>query len=142
MTTQTIKSRGSVTIDVEQCKGCELCIPVCPPNVLDTPPLTVSVFVLRVTDPPRPASDLTVRSTVVLSVAPGDRVTAAPVPIAPAAATLSVPAVMFTWLPATNELAAVPRVSVPRGRPCSSTSNPPLDRDPRMVTRAGILLSP
>ena len=35
MTTQTIKSRGTVTIDVEQCKGCELCIPVCPPNVLD-----------------------------------------------------------------------------------------------------------
>ena len=27
-------SRGTVTIDVEQCKGCELCIPACPPQVL------------------------------------------------------------------------------------------------------------
>ena len=35
MSTQVIKSRGTVTIDVEQCKGCELCIPVCPPRVLD-----------------------------------------------------------------------------------------------------------
>ena len=31
----TIKSRGTVTIDVEHCKGCELCIPACPPEVLD-----------------------------------------------------------------------------------------------------------
>ena len=30
----TIKSRGTVTIDVEYCKGCELCIPACPPGVL------------------------------------------------------------------------------------------------------------
>ena len=30
-----IKSRGTVTIDVEHCKGCELCIPACPPRVLD-----------------------------------------------------------------------------------------------------------
>ena len=29
-----IKSRGTVTIDVEHCKGCELCIPACPPGVL------------------------------------------------------------------------------------------------------------
>jgi 2-oxoglutarate ferredoxin oxidoreductase subunit delta len=35
MSTRTIKSRGTVTIDTELCKGCELCIPVCPPNVLD-----------------------------------------------------------------------------------------------------------
>ena len=27
-------SRGTVTIDVDHCKGCELCIPACPPNVL------------------------------------------------------------------------------------------------------------
>ncbi len=27
-------SRGTVTIDVESCKGCELCIPACPPHVL------------------------------------------------------------------------------------------------------------
>jgi len=27
-------SRGTVTIDVERCKGCELCIPACPPDVL------------------------------------------------------------------------------------------------------------
>ena len=30
----SVTSRGTVTIDVEQCKGCELCIPVCPPRVL------------------------------------------------------------------------------------------------------------
>lgn len=29
------KSVGTVLIDVERCKGCELCIPVCPPRVLD-----------------------------------------------------------------------------------------------------------
>ncbi len=27
-------SRGTVRIDVEGCKGCELCIPACPPQVL------------------------------------------------------------------------------------------------------------
>jgi 2-oxoglutarate ferredoxin oxidoreductase subunit delta len=27
-------SRGTVAIDVERCKGCELCIPACPPRVL------------------------------------------------------------------------------------------------------------
>jgi 2-oxoglutarate ferredoxin oxidoreductase subunit delta len=27
-------TRGTVTIDVDRCKGCELCIPACPPNVL------------------------------------------------------------------------------------------------------------
>ena len=32
--TRSIKSRGTVTIDVEHCKGCELCIPACPPGVL------------------------------------------------------------------------------------------------------------
>jgi 2-oxoglutarate ferredoxin oxidoreductase subunit delta len=31
---RTITSRGTVTIDVETCKGCELCIPACPPRVL------------------------------------------------------------------------------------------------------------
>jgi len=31
---RTITSRGTVTIDVEMCKGCELCIPACPPKVL------------------------------------------------------------------------------------------------------------
>ena len=25
---------ATVTIDVETCKGCELCVPVCPPRVL------------------------------------------------------------------------------------------------------------
>jgi len=29
------KSVGTVVIDVETCKGCELCIPVCPPKVLE-----------------------------------------------------------------------------------------------------------
>jgi 2-oxoglutarate ferredoxin oxidoreductase subunit delta len=27
-------SRGTVTIAVDRCKGCELCIPACPPGVL------------------------------------------------------------------------------------------------------------
>lgn len=27
-------SRGTVVIDVERCKGCELCIPACKPGVL------------------------------------------------------------------------------------------------------------
>lgn len=26
--------QATVTIDIETCKGCELCIPVCPPRVL------------------------------------------------------------------------------------------------------------
>ena len=30
----TIESRGTVTIEVERFKGCELCIPACPPRVL------------------------------------------------------------------------------------------------------------
>jgi len=34
-TTQLVKTRGTVTIDVETCKGCELCIPACPPKVLE-----------------------------------------------------------------------------------------------------------
>ncbi len=29
-----IRSRGTVTIAVDRCKGCELCIPACPPHVL------------------------------------------------------------------------------------------------------------
>ena len=29
-----MSARGSVTIDVEVCKGCELCIDACPPRVL------------------------------------------------------------------------------------------------------------
>lgn len=28
-------SRGTVTIDVDQCKGCELCIAACRPGVLE-----------------------------------------------------------------------------------------------------------
>jgi 2-oxoglutarate ferredoxin oxidoreductase subunit delta len=34
MTTITVTSRGTVTVDAERCKGCELCIPACPPDVL------------------------------------------------------------------------------------------------------------
>jgi 2-oxoglutarate ferredoxin oxidoreductase subunit delta len=34
VSTITVKSRGTVTVDVETCKGCELCIPACPPGVL------------------------------------------------------------------------------------------------------------
>jgi len=29
-----IESRGTVTVAIERCKGCELCIPACPPRVL------------------------------------------------------------------------------------------------------------
>ena len=29
-----VTSRGTVVIDVQRCKGCELCIPACPPRVL------------------------------------------------------------------------------------------------------------
>jgi 2-oxoglutarate ferredoxin oxidoreductase subunit delta len=29
-----VLSRGTVTIDIERCKGCELCIPACRPGVL------------------------------------------------------------------------------------------------------------
>jgi 2-oxoglutarate ferredoxin oxidoreductase subunit delta len=28
------ESRGTVRIAIERCKGCELCIPACPPRVL------------------------------------------------------------------------------------------------------------
>jgi 2-oxoglutarate ferredoxin oxidoreductase subunit delta len=27
-------SRGTLVIDIDKCKGCELCIAACPPNVL------------------------------------------------------------------------------------------------------------
>ena len=30
----SILSRGTVTVDTARCKGCELCIPACPPRVL------------------------------------------------------------------------------------------------------------
>ncbi len=30
-----VVSRGTVTIARERCKGCELCIPACPPRVLE-----------------------------------------------------------------------------------------------------------
>jgi 2-oxoglutarate ferredoxin oxidoreductase subunit delta len=33
-TTAPVRSRGTVTIAIERCKGCELCIPACPPRVL------------------------------------------------------------------------------------------------------------
>jgi 2-oxoglutarate ferredoxin oxidoreductase subunit delta len=29
-----ILTRGTVRVDVESCKGCDLCIPACPPSVL------------------------------------------------------------------------------------------------------------
>ena len=29
-----VESRGTVTIATQRCKGCELCIPACPPGVL------------------------------------------------------------------------------------------------------------
>ena len=30
----TTSSRGTVLVEIERCKGCELCIPACPPQVL------------------------------------------------------------------------------------------------------------
>jgi len=33
-TTTKAKSSGTVLIAVDRCKGCELCIPACPPGVL------------------------------------------------------------------------------------------------------------
>jgi 2-oxoglutarate ferredoxin oxidoreductase subunit delta len=33
--TSSVVVRGTVTIDVERCKGCELCIPACRPGVLE-----------------------------------------------------------------------------------------------------------
>jgi 2-oxoglutarate ferredoxin oxidoreductase subunit delta len=32
---KTVETRGTVTIDIERCKGCELCIPACKPGVLE-----------------------------------------------------------------------------------------------------------
>ena len=29
-----VEARGTIRIDFERCKGCELCIPACPPRVL------------------------------------------------------------------------------------------------------------
>ncbi len=34
LTVSVVTSRGTVTIAAERCKGCELCIPACPPRVL------------------------------------------------------------------------------------------------------------
>jgi 2-oxoglutarate ferredoxin oxidoreductase subunit delta len=31
----TVLTRGTVVIDVEACKGCDLCIDACPPRVLE-----------------------------------------------------------------------------------------------------------
>jgi 2-oxoglutarate ferredoxin oxidoreductase subunit delta len=31
---ETVKTRGTVVIDVDMCKGCDLCIDACPPQVL------------------------------------------------------------------------------------------------------------
>jgi 2-oxoglutarate ferredoxin oxidoreductase subunit delta len=30
-----VKTRGTIRLDVDACKGCELCIPACPPGVLE-----------------------------------------------------------------------------------------------------------
>lgn len=34
MKSEAVTSRGTVAIEVQRCKGCELCIPACPPGVL------------------------------------------------------------------------------------------------------------
>ena len=33
-TSEVRAARGTVVLDAERCKGCELCIPACPPAVL------------------------------------------------------------------------------------------------------------
>ena len=33
-----VKARGHVTIDVEECKGCGLCVEACPPRCLELDP--------------------------------------------------------------------------------------------------------
>ena len=30
----SVISRGTITVATERCKGCELCVPACPPQVL------------------------------------------------------------------------------------------------------------
>jgi len=32
--TRTVVTRGTVVIDIDACKGCDLCVDACPPNVL------------------------------------------------------------------------------------------------------------
>ena len=34
MSSVIVKTRGTVTINPQLCKGCELCVPACPPHVL------------------------------------------------------------------------------------------------------------
>ena len=34
MSAGSVHAHGSVEISIERCKGCELCIPACPPRVL------------------------------------------------------------------------------------------------------------
>ena len=34
MTTSRVSARGTVVVDVDACKGCELCVEACPPDVL------------------------------------------------------------------------------------------------------------
>lgn len=29
------KIKGEIVVDIERCKGCEVCIPVCPTNVIE-----------------------------------------------------------------------------------------------------------
>jgi len=38
----TVLTRGTVVIDVEACKGCDLCIEACPPGVLSMTTHTVN----------------------------------------------------------------------------------------------------
>jgi 2-oxoglutarate ferredoxin oxidoreductase subunit delta len=35
MSADPVLTRGTLVIDVEACKGCELCIDACPPHVLE-----------------------------------------------------------------------------------------------------------
>jgi 2-oxoglutarate ferredoxin oxidoreductase subunit delta len=41
-TSTTVMARGTVVIDVDACKGCDLCIEACPPGVLVMTTATVN----------------------------------------------------------------------------------------------------
>jgi len=47
MTTHSAKTRGTVVIDIDSCKGCDLCIDACKPGVLRMTTTTFNAHGLR-----------------------------------------------------------------------------------------------